>query len=101
MRRAHHEEPDATASLLGAPYDEATAEEGEPLPALERHWPAALIPYMHPATVAAEASMYWEADPADEAALLEEVCAFVCVCVWGGVVGRGSDWWRAWCRGGG
>jgi hypothetical protein len=58
-------------SLLGAPYDENVPEEGEPLPELERYyWPAALIPYLHPATVAAEASMYWEASPADDVALL-------------------------------
>jgi hypothetical protein len=57
-------------SLLGAPYDETTPEEGEPLPACERYWPAALIPYLHPATMVAEQSMYWEADPADEVALL-------------------------------
>ena len=80
MRRAHHDEGDAvTSSLLGTPYDETTLEEGEPLPAVERHWPAALIPYMHPATLVAEQSMYWEADPADEVALLEEGAAGVAV----------------------
>jgi hypothetical protein len=73
VRRAHHEddlELPLGESLLGAPYDETTAEEGEPLPACERYWPAALIPYLHPATMVAEQSMYWEADPADEVALL-------------------------------
>ncbi len=75
MRRAHPDDTSADParqSLLGAPYDETTAEEGEPLPACERYWPAALIPYMHPATMVAEQSMYWEADPADELALLAE-----------------------------
>jgi len=72
VRRAHHEDEDgARQSLLGAPYDENFPEEGEPLPAFERCWPAALIPYMHPATMVAEQSMYWEADPADELSLLE------------------------------
>jgi hypothetical protein len=72
VRRAHHDEGELLAeSLLGTPYDEQTPEEGELLPACERYWPAALIPYLHPATFAAEASMYWEADPADELAALE------------------------------
>ncbi|GBF96920.1 equilibrative nucleoside transporter family [Raphidocelis subcapitata] len=72
VRRAHHDEGEPLGeSLLGTPYDEQTLEEGEPLPACERYWPAALIPYLHPATFAAEASMYWEADPADELAALE------------------------------
>lgn len=52
--------------LLSAPYEGQVPEEGEPLPACERFWPAALIPYMHPATMAAEQSAYWAADAAAE-----------------------------------
>ncbi|KAI8465261.1 MAG: hypothetical protein J3K34DRAFT_525488 [Monoraphidium minutum] len=73
VKRSHHE-PDGsvTESLLGAPYEGNVPEEGEGVPGVERYyWPAALLPYLHPATVAAEASMYWEADPAEDAALLE------------------------------
>ena len=56
----------ARRGLLSAPYEGQLPEEGEPLPAVERFWPAALIPYMHPATVAAERSAYWGADVAAE-----------------------------------
>lgn len=73
VRRHHHGEGPSDglqASLLDAPYDEQFSEEGEPLPAIERYyWPAAMIPYLHPATMIPEQSIYWAASPNDDAML--------------------------------